>query len=237
MRDIQAVLFDMDGVVIDTRQSVAAFWRAFAAERGVTLSPDDFADHVFGVPAGHTLTALFPGVSLDAAFRERVRDYEQGLAYVEVPGLTGFVGCLRVGGVPTALVTSGEGWKVEAMAGQLGLAGAFDAVVTATDVRRGKPDPEGYALAARRLGVPGACCLVFEDSPSGVRAAVAAGSRCIGVQGGRLARRLLDSGAWAVVADFTSLRVASRRADKPSEAGWVLPLRGGLSLRCVASDA
>jgi HAD superfamily hydrolase (TIGR01509 family) len=213
---------------------VTDFWLAFAAEHGVTLAPDDFDDHVYGVPVAHTLRALFPHLPPEAhaALRERTAAYESGLTYAEVRGLTAFLRSLNAAGVPAALVTSGEPWKVAAMTRQLGLGGAFDAVVTAQDIGRGKPDPECYALAAGRLGVPAAVCVVFEDSVSGVRAAVAAGAVCVGVQpSGRLARRLTGCGAWHVVPDFLPVRLLEPRQGPAPPGHRTLELDDG---RCLA---
>lgn len=233
MEVFEAVLFDMDGVVIDTQRSVTAFWLACAAEQGITLTAGDFEDHIFGVPVSHTLRVLFPGLAPDAAFRKRVHDYERGLTYSAVAGLTEFLSFLKGVGIPTALVTSGEEWKVEEMTRQLGIAGVFNSIVTATDVRWGKPHPECYTLAARQLDVPSSRCLVFEDSLSGVKAAVAAGALCIGVQSGRLAQRLLDSGAWGVVADFTFLQRTRTREHRTSAPQWTVHLRDDYCLSCA----
>jgi HAD superfamily hydrolase (TIGR01509 family) len=230
MSHVKAVLFDMDGVVIDTQQSVTDFWLAFAAEQDVTLTADDFENHIYGVPVAHTLRVLFPDLppAGHAALRERTAAYESGLAYTEVPGLTAFLRSLSGAGVPTALVTSGEPWKVEAMSGQLGLERLFDVVVTAADIRRGKPDPEGYALAAARLGIPPNRCVVFEDSVSGVQAAVAAGALCVGVQpSGRLAQRLFACGAWHIIPDFVRVRRLEGQPGAAPLTRWALGLEGG----------
>jgi HAD superfamily hydrolase (TIGR01509 family) len=230
MSRVEAVLFDMDGVVIDTQQSVTDFWLAFAAEQGVTLTADDFEDHIYGVPVAHTLRVLFPDLPFAGhiALRERTAAYESALAYSEVPGLTAFLRPLSAAGVPTALVTSGEPWKVAAMSGQLGLEGLFDAVITAADIRWGKPDPECYALAADQLGIPATRCVIFEDSVSGVQAAVAAGALCVGVQpSGRLAQRLVECGAWHVIPDFVRVRRLEGQPRTPLAVGWTLDLLGG----------
>lgn len=147
----EAVLFDMDGVVADTAVSVAHFWRELAADRGRSLSEDDLDPHVFGRCAPHTLSALLP--DLDGAEREEVHAslerYEAALSYREIPGAVRLVRELAALGMPCALVTSANSWKVEEVASQLGLRDSFATRVIADDVVRGKPDPEVYLLAAR----------------------------------------------------------------------------------------
>src|SRR5262249_39783980 len=111
----RAVLFDLDGVVIDTRQSVTDFWQAVAAEQNVTLTADDFDSHVHGVPAVATLRALFPGLppEQDGGILDRATRYELGLRYEEVAGVRALLRSLKAAGVKTALVTSGTSRKVE----------------------------------------------------------------------------------------------------------------------------
>ena len=131
MEMFRAVLFDMDGVVIDTRQSVTDFWQAVAAEQNVTLTTDDFDQYIHGVPAVTTLRALFPGLppEQDGEFHDRVTRYELGLRYEEVAGVRALLRSLRAAGVKTALVTSGMSWKVEEVSRQLALGGLFDVIL------------------------------------------------------------------------------------------------------------
>jgi HAD superfamily hydrolase (TIGR01509 family) len=209
LQAFQAVLFDMDGVVIDTRQSITDFWQAVAAEHNVTLTADDYDRHIHGVPVVTTLRALFPGLppERDGEFLDRATRYELGLRYEEVAGVRALLRPLKAAGVKTALVTSGMSWKVEEISRQLTLDGLFDVIVTAADIKQGKPDPGCYLAAAARLEVPPAGCLVFEDSVSGVRAAVAAGMACVGVQTGRLAGLLVAEGVRHVIPDFSAARL------------------------------
>ncbi len=209
-RTVRAVLFDMDGVITDTEQSVVDFWLQLAAEKAVTLSAADFEAHVFGVPANHTLQALFPPLDATelAVLHERMEAYELGLQYVEVPGAGDFLRTLKAWGVPTALVTSGQDWKADAVCDQLGLVGLFTTRVTATHIRRGKPAPDCYLAAARQLGLAPEACLVFEDALTGAQAALTAGMVCVGVQKPERAAGLYALGVSAVVPDLRSLRVS-----------------------------
>jgi HAD superfamily hydrolase (TIGR01509 family) len=226
----QAVLFDMDGVVIDTRQSITDFWQAVAAEHNVTLTADDFDRHIHGVPVVTTLRALFPGLppERDGEFLGRTTRYELGLRYEEVTGVRALLRSLKAAGVKTALVTSGMSWKVEEISRQLTLDGLFDVIVTAADVERGKPDPACYLAAAAKLEVPPAKCAVFEDSVSGARAAVAAGTACVGVQTGRLAALLVAEGVRHVIPDFTTVRLdlSSGLPQLRLADGFAMPLAG-----------
>ena len=213
MEAFRAVLFDMDGVVIDTRQSIVEFWQVVAAEQGVMLTTDDFDRYIHGVPLTHTLKALFPNLppEPDLAFLDRITRYERGLRYTEIAGVRSFLQSLKAAGVRTALVTSGMGWKVDEVVRQLALSGLFDVVVTAADIERGKPDPACYLAAAAKLEVAPADCVVFEDAVSGVRSAVAAGMVCIGVQSGHLAEVLVAEGVRHVIQDFTHARLDRSR--------------------------
>lgn len=175
----EAVLFDMDGVLVDTEASVADFWQDLARSHGFTISADDLDRHVYGRSALHTLCELFPMVPphrYDEVY-ELMRVNNETLHYTTVPGVLPLLGALRAAGVPTALVTGAEPYKATAVLNQLGV--EFDAKVTSRDVEHGKPDPSCYLLAAQRLGVPIERCVVFEDAVSGIASAVAAGATCV----------------------------------------------------------
>jgi len=96
-----------------------------------------------------------------------------------MPGLGEVIAEIGRRGLRCALATSGERRYVEAVRRELNLDGVFDVIAVAEDVARGKPAPDVYLLAAQRLGLPPAQCLVLEDAPNGVAAAKAAGMRCV----------------------------------------------------------
>ncbi len=208
-----ALLFDMDGVIIDTRPYVTAFWRRLAAQHGVSLSEADFQRDIYGCPMTYTLDLFFPQLDPQAV-SHRLDEYELNLAYTEIPGATAFLKACRQVGIPTALVTSANRLKVGVVLKQLGLEDLFTTRVTVEDIRRGKPYPDCYALAAQRLGLPPEQCVVFEDAVSGIKAGAAAGASCIGVLPPEEAAALREAGAWHVVPDFTAVSVQAQLNQK-----------------------
>lgn len=104
--------------------------------------------------------------------------------------------------IPLALATSAPKENAELITGRLGIARCFSAMVTGHEVKAAKPDPAIFLEAARRLGVPPSQCVVFEDSPAGVAAAVRAGARCVALATSVPAEKLLAEGARLALADF-----------------------------------
>jgi sugar-phosphatase len=119
-----------------------------------------------------------------------------------VAGVSAFVRLLAAEGVPRAVATSASRQDVESLLSEIGVRGYFDVVVTADDVRWGKPNPEVYLRAAEGLGLPPRRCLVFEDSIVGIHAARNAGMRVIGVATAHAVRELLAAGAERAITDF-----------------------------------
>jgi HAD superfamily hydrolase (TIGR01509 family) len=202
-----AVLFDMDGVLVDTDRPVAEFWRKLARSDGACLTEQDLRSHVYGRSARHTLRELFPRIPPEryGEILDRMRENDQHQRYTAITGVLDLVRELLACGVPLALVTGAEDWKVAEVLSQLGLSGAFRTEVRAGDVPNGKPDPECYRLAAERLDVDIHRCLVFEDAVSGVAAAVTAGATCVALVSERHRTQMLDLGAAVTVPDFSSV--------------------------------
>jgi beta-phosphoglucomutase family hydrolase len=202
-----AVIFDMDGVLLDSGAHHRDAWRQLLAEIGVEPAPD-FWRRTIGRPAEEAVAHLLDRpVSPEeaAALARRKREHYARLAargMLPIPGAPAFVGMLAGEGVPRAVATSASRHDVEALLTEIGVRRYFDVVVTADDVRWGKPNPEVYLRAAGGLGLPPKRCLVFEDSVVGVHAARNAGMRVIGLTTAHDVRELLAAGAERAIADF-----------------------------------
>lgn len=185
----QAVLFDMDGVLVDSEPVHAQLVVELARARGIQLSPADFQDYVGRSPLNQweDLCARF---GLDEApediaagqiqaYYQRVRD---GQAPPVMPGVLALIEGLQAAGVKLAVASSNASRTVAAVVEALGLGAQLQAWVGGDEVARPKPAPDVFLEAAARVGVPAEACVVIEDSAHGVRAAHAAGMRVFGFE-------------------------------------------------------
>jgi sugar-phosphatase len=200
------VLFDLDGVLVDSRLAIERAWRAWAAERGASwplvarLLPGRRAADTIGA-ALPTLMAAAVAVEVDNVIDRQVVDTE---ALRAVDGMIDFVGGL--GDARWGTVTSCPHRLAEARLRATGYPWPVPALVADEDVEVGKPHPEPYLVGARRLEVAPEQCLVVEDSPPGVASAKAAGMTVLALRTTHDARELAD--ADAIVADGDSVRVS-----------------------------
>ena len=183
----RAVLWDLDGTLVDSAEFHWLSWRDTMAAEGVRLTYQQFLE-TFGQKNDRILPGwLGPGA--DAGRIRRVGDAKEAeyrrLASVHgltaLPGASSWVRRLHAQGWQQAIASSAPGENVGVMLRALALDGMFEAIVSAEDVTRGKPDPQVFLAAAERLGVPRDRCIVVEDAAVGVQAARSAGMRCIGV--------------------------------------------------------
>jgi beta-phosphoglucomutase family hydrolase len=207
---VRAVIFDMDGVLVDSGAHHRDAWRAMFDDLGVA-PPPEFWRITIGRPADEAVALLLHDVDRAEARRlaERKRGHYARLArrgLVPVPGVVAFVDALAGAAIPRAVGTSATRRDLDRVLGALGLDGRFDVLVTADDVRWGKPNPEVYLKAAAGLGVDPSACLVFEDAVVGVHAARAAGMRVIGVTTAHTRDELVAAGAERAVVDFEDVR-------------------------------
>lgn len=204
---VRAALFDLDGTLVDTEPRSRWAWTRLFAEYEVPLPRATLAG--FSGRRGQDVLAehlpLFPGRNVEELFAETMGYWWAGEApgTVPVPGATELVKEVHRSGTPLAIVSSGRRTDVEAMLSELALRELFDVIITGEDVSRGKPHPEGFLTACRRLGVHPHQAVVFEDAPAGVAAAKAMGARCVAVTTTLPAAQLAD--ADLVVADLSAV--------------------------------
>jgi len=194
-----AVIFDMDGVLVDSYAAHREAWRAMGAADGLPFDEAKFRT-LFGRLSKPIVEALW-GVGRytdaqlaelndrrEAAFRRIAAD-----PFPAMPGAYNLLASLHAAGFALAVGSSGPPENIAMVLDRLRARPLFDAIVTGADVRHGKPSPEVFLTAAARLGVAPARCVVVEDAPPGVEAANRAGMICIGMAGGEAPAR--DLGA------------------------------------------
>ncbi|APU15244.1 HAD-IA family hydrolase [Actinoalloteichus fjordicus] len=176
---VQGLLFDNDGVLIDSTAAVEASWRAFAS--WYDLPADEVLARVHGRRSRDVIGAYSDRLPVppDEAFRRYIEACVSDFADVTVlPGAAELISALPVSG--WAVVTSGTAVVTQARMAAAGLS-APPVIITADDVPVGKPDPAPYRIASERLQLDPADCLVIEDSPAGLSSAHAAGCRTLGL--------------------------------------------------------
>jgi HAD superfamily hydrolase (TIGR01509 family) len=181
----RAVAFDLDGILIDTEPVFTEAARRYVEKRGIAFD-SEFMHAIMGAPAAQTLPRFREHFalpeSLEAIAAEYTVHFYEVLGNGPGPLMNGVVGLLdRLGQrkVPCSIVTSSGPDFVAQVFGPHGLLDRFQFVLTCDNVKRGKPCPDVYELAAARFGIDPSDMVVLEDSPNGLRAAKAAGARCI----------------------------------------------------------
>jgi beta-phosphoglucomutase family hydrolase len=180
-------IFDWDGVIIDSSSHHEKSWERLAAETGFLLPPDHFK-RGFGMKNTFIIPELLKwaeapddvrrlSLRKEELYRELV--VERGIA--PLAGVTQWLDELRRYGIPCAIGSSTERLNIDTILNVLGIGHYFSAVVSADDVSHGKPDPEVFLTAAKRIGRDPAHCVVFEDAIVGIEAAHRGGMKVVGV--------------------------------------------------------
>jgi HAD superfamily hydrolase (TIGR01509 family) len=183
----RAVLWDMDGVLVDSADYHLQAWQEALGKEGVIVTPEDF-QKTFGQRNDTILRTYFGkdfpeteiarvGDAKELIYRDLVRDH----GIEPLPGALRWLKFLQQNGWKQAVASAAPRENVLTILDELDIAGFFGAITSSEDVTRGKPDPQVYVLAASRLGVVNSRCIVIEDAPAGIEGAARAGMKSIGV--------------------------------------------------------
>ncbi len=203
---LAGVIFDFDGVIIDSHPVHLQAWKAFLLSKGKAATDAELSFVQEGAKREeilrHFLGDLTPeetrsyGDEKDRLFQVRASELQL------VRGFAEFLAQMEAGGLPSAVATSGGRRRVEQTLAKFSLLSRFRAVVTGDDVAYGKPDPALFLMAARALQIAPERLLVCEDAVAGVMAAKTAGMKCLAIAVNGRGPRLKDAGADLVVEDF-----------------------------------
>lgn len=207
------IIFDLDGVVIDSNPIHKISWKNFLAKIGLPFN-DDIFDNIISGKNGITSLRILLGqepsnevitsyvAEIDQEFQKILRDTPK---VFPMPGLVNFLQVVKAAGNKTALATSAPPGNVKLILDKISLIEYFDVILDKSDVMKGKPDPEVYLKTVSKLGIHKDQCVVFEDSKAGIKSATDAGIKVIGVTSGHTREELLEEGVSMAIDDFTKL--------------------------------
>jgi len=208
---MHAVLFDLDGTLVDNMPFHFRAWRETAAELGVQLDDARIQREFAGKKNDEIIPALLqrevPRDELTRIADGKEAHYRALVAekIAFVCGAREYIQKLRIRGIKTAIASAAPPENRKLVLDTLQAWKLFDAIVGGEECKRGKPFPDIFLLAAKRVGIAASDCLVYEDAVLGVQAAAAAGCRVIGVTTSESAAHLIAAGAESAVSDFESV--------------------------------
>jgi beta-phosphoglucomutase len=208
---IEGIVFDMDGVLIDSHPVHRIAWSKFLATVGKSVTDEGLGFILAGRRREEILRHFLgdlPESKIAEYGRQKDLFFEENFQDVKlIPGVRKFLESLETAGLKAAIATSASAARTWGTLRRLGLREKFSTIVTGDDVDVGKPDPGVYMLVSRRMNLSPEKLLVFEDAPCGVQSAKSAGIRCIGVSTNGRAEMLLQCGAEVIVPDFLNLSI------------------------------
>ncbi len=203
---LKAILFDLDGTLASTDPLHYQTWQEILRDYGLEIDQAFYKARISGRLNSLIIQDLLPQLSFEAgrqlADSKEARFREIALSLTPLAGLPDLLTWIDTQGLKKAVVTNAPRENVNFMLKVLKLADTFDAVVLAEEAIAGKPDPACYKLAIRQFGIAPQAAIAFEDSPSGIQAAVGAGIYTIGVASTHEPNVLSRAGAAMVISDF-----------------------------------
>jgi beta-phosphoglucomutase len=205
------MVFDMDGVIVDSHPAHRQAWREFLRTFGKEISDSDL-DFVMDGRKREDILVHFLG-PLTASQMEEYGNLKNDLFWraasevVPIPGVFEFIEGVHCAGITMAVATSASASRTQSILSRMGLLTRFSAVVTGNEVNKGKPDPGIYRLACERINCRPSAAVAVEDAASGVRAAKGAGLKCVGITGHKSGDHLAAAGADCVLPDFVDIDI------------------------------
>lgn len=208
----EAVIFDMDGVIIDSKEHVETFWNRKLEQYNIDPPAENRELRFHGRPARPTVNDLF--AELPEETREKIitecAEYDASVTnYKMIAGAENFIKRCFDADIRIGLVTSALPGKVDRMLEGLSYPSPFEVMVTADQVKAGKPDPECYQKAADKLNINPEKMVVFEDSIAGVKAAAGAGATVVGINEPKMESLLKQAGATVIIPNFEHASIPS----------------------------
>ena len=209
------LIFDMDGVVIDSNPFHKIAWEKFLVGKGIHFD-DQLFENVLSGRTGPTSLRIIFGDELpqknmdifldgvDSNYQNLIRERDDVLP---IAGVHKFLEQVSENGIRMALATSAPELNIELGLQKLKLEDSFEHIIGKVDVTHGKPHPEVYLRALELLGLPSERCVVFEDSKAGIQSARSAGIQVVGIASGHSREELLNEGVSMVADDFTKLEL------------------------------
>ncbi len=208
-----AILWDWDGVVVDSSRQHEQSWEQLAKEEDKTLPKDHFVTG-FGKKNATIIPQILGWTDnseeierlsrrKEALYRQILK--EDGGTLELIPGVREILQALSEAGVPNVVATSTDRQNVELIFEVMGLGSFFSGMVASEDVSRGKPDPEVFLKASEKAGMPPGRCIVCEDSLHGIEAGIRGGMRVIGVSTTKPVSALEAAGAHATIPNFKTI--------------------------------
>jgi beta-phosphoglucomutase len=212
---LEGVIFDLDGVIVDSHPAHKQAWRTFFQSIGKQVSEDDLGFVLEGCKREDILRHFLGdltdeqvkqyGAAKEALFRDSVQKLKT------IQGFHRFLNQLTQAAIPMALASSASRHRAEYMLEKLELRSLFKTIITGDDVVKGKPDPALFVLAAQGLELDAAQVLVCEDAVAGVHAAKTAGMRCLAIAANGRGPVLKKAGADMVIPDFMAIKLDDLR--------------------------
>lgn len=208
---LSALLFDLDGTLVNTDPIHFVAWQKMLSRYGIDIDESFYQKNISGRLNPEILADILPQLSpqeaVEFADEKEAMFREMAPSLQRLPGLTELLAWTDTHNIKRGLVTNAPRANAYFMLEVLGLGAAFELIVLAEDEEKAKPDPTPYRVAAQRLGVSVENAIALEDSPSGIRSAVGAGIKTIGIASTHDPEKLCEIGACMAIPDFTDLRL------------------------------